>query len=80
MKVGHCRYILVWRLDFDHSLPPNRATFRPAPQGVIMVPEDLAVGKEEMVLLWLFMKHSARQNFVAVSFACLQTAGIGLEW
>ena len=67
MKVGHYCYTLVLRFDFDHSLPPNCATFSLVPQGT-MVPKDLAVGKrKETVLLWLLIKHSARQNFIAVT-------------
>lgn len=67
MKVGHYCYTLVFRFDFDHSLSPNHAAFSLVPQG-IMVPEDLAVGKrKETVLLWLPIKHSARQNFIAVT-------------
>lgn len=67
MKVGHYCYTLVFRSDFDHSLLPNCATFNLNPQET-MVPEDLAVGKrKETTLLWLVIKHSARQNFIAVT-------------
>lgn len=53
------------RFDFDHSLSPNHGTFSLVPQGTV-VPEDLAVGKrKETVLLWLPIKPSARQNFIA---------------
>lgn len=66
------------RFDFDRSLLPNCVTFSLVPQGTV-VPEDLAVGKrKERVLLWLPIKHSAGQDFIArtVSPGCrLQDLG-----
>lgn len=65
--MGHYCCILMFRSDFDHSLLPNHTTCSLVPQGT-MVQEDLAVGKRKgTTLLWLVIKHTAGQNFTAVT-------------